>query len=203
MKQFFLFSTLLLFAFTAKGQTVINLTLPAQPAELTVDAGDDVTIYKENQANLTAEVTGGSPSYRYLWSPGDGLSDTFIAGPVAQPSDTTTYTVQITDQRLCTAFDTVVVNVKHTTSTAYVQNDKLQVYPNPVSDFFMVSLDAPDKYTTISLLSIDGKEIWKKTLESSALKSTRFDIDKNNSVCLIKVVSGDLVLTKTLVVSQK
>jgi hypothetical protein len=67
----------------------------------------------------------------------------------------------------------------------------------------MVSLDAPEEYTTISLLTIDGKEVWKKTIDSSALKSTQFDIGKENTMYLLKVSSGDLVFTETLVVSQK
>lgn len=203
MKQFFLFSTLLAFAVCAKAQTVINLTLPAQPAELTVNAGDDVSIYKENQATLAAEAAGGTPTYRYLWSPENGLSSTTIAGPVAQPTDTTTYFVQATDQRLCTAVDSVVVNIKHTTEMTRTQNDKLQVYPNPVSDFFMIALDTPAETTSVSLMTVDGKEIWNKTIESSALNTTRFSVDTKNTICLLKVVSGELVITQTLVVSQK
>ncbi len=50
-------------------------------------------------------------SYNYLWSPATGLSDTTIANPIANPPDTTHYTL-VMDNGVCidTAYQTVFVD---------------------------------------------------------------------------------------------
>ncbi|MEP7219929.1 MAG: hypothetical protein ABI876_13485, partial [Bacteroidota bacterium] len=57
------------------------------------------------------DATGGTPPYRYSWSPAAGLSDATISHPSAKPTTTTTYTVTVTDDHGCTATDDVIVNV--------------------------------------------------------------------------------------------
>ncbi|MDQ3393546.1 MAG: gliding motility-associated C-terminal domain-containing protein [Bacteroidota bacterium] len=47
----------------------------------------------------------------YNWTPTEGLSDPHASNPIANPSDTTTYHVFITDSNNCTFEDSVVVNV--------------------------------------------------------------------------------------------
>jgi len=58
--------------------------------------------------NVVLTVTTGS-SYR--WSPSTGLSNPNIGTPIANPSQTTTYLVIVTDEFGCTSTDEVVVNV--------------------------------------------------------------------------------------------
>jgi gliding motility-associated-like protein len=52
------------------------------------------------------------PGYTYQWSPEDGLNDPTVNDPIATPSETTVYTVLITDEGGCQTFrsDTVFVN---------------------------------------------------------------------------------------------
>ncbi|MDB5035255.1 MAG: 5-nucleotidase [Chlorobi bacterium] len=57
------------------------------------------------------DATGGTPPYRYSWSPAAGLSDATISHPSAKPDRTTTYTMTVTDAHGCTSTDDVVVNV--------------------------------------------------------------------------------------------
>ncbi len=81
--------------------TVFVLDLPA------ANAGDDVSICLGDTVQLNA--TGGAT---YLWTPPTGLSDPGIADPLAYPSATTTYALNVTDTSSCSAGDsiTVVVN---------------------------------------------------------------------------------------------
>jgi hypothetical protein len=58
-------------------------------------------------ANPTA--SGGTGPYTYLWSPSAGLSGTTVANPIASPTTTTTYTVQVTDSLSATSSDSVLV----------------------------------------------------------------------------------------------
>lgn len=70
------------------------------------NAGPDVTIADGASTQLNA--TGGTT---YEWSPTSGLSGNTIADPVAQPSETTVYTVT-TQINGCTYSDSVTVWVK-------------------------------------------------------------------------------------------
>ena len=55
--------------------------------------------------------TGNVNGQNYSWKPAKGLSDPFIANPVATPDSTTTYTVSITGSGCGTITDNVMVQV--------------------------------------------------------------------------------------------
>lgn len=69
------------------------------------DAGPDVRIAAGASTQLQA--TGGTT---YLWSPTSGLSGNTVSDPVAQPNETTVYTVS-TEINGCTFEDAVTVEV--------------------------------------------------------------------------------------------
>ena len=84
-------------------------TLKYKQCQLTVNAGDDKTIYigyGEQNAVLTAMPDGGTPPYSYLWSTNDTTQSITVS-----PTVTTHYSVTVTDSVNCTAEDTVTVNV--------------------------------------------------------------------------------------------
>ncbi|MBP8823282.1 MAG: gliding motility-associated C-terminal domain-containing protein [Flavobacteriales bacterium] len=65
-----------------------------EPPVLTATIAADTTICPGGYAVLLAQGAGGSPAYTYTWSP---------EGPLASPSETTVYTVVVTDTHGCTA----------------------------------------------------------------------------------------------------
>ena len=71
-----------------------------------INAGADQTICQGGTAFLNA--SGG---VSYAWSPSTGLSNPTIANPVANPNQTTTYTVTSTNAQGCTGTDQVTVFV--------------------------------------------------------------------------------------------
>ncbi|MEM6318518.1 MAG: gliding motility-associated C-terminal domain-containing protein [Bacteroidota bacterium] len=73
----------------------------------TVNAGNDQTICAGNSVRLTA-----SGATRYNWSPTTGLSNANLSNPIANPTQTTTYTVTGTDANGCTDTDQVTVFVQ-------------------------------------------------------------------------------------------
>ena len=79
---------------------LLNTTPP------TANAGADATICTGNSTNLNA--TG---NYTFQWSPSTGLSASTISNPTANPTITTTYTLQATAPNGCTATDNLVVTV--------------------------------------------------------------------------------------------
>lgn len=71
-----------------------------------IDAGPDTAICKNSPLQLNA--TGAST---YLWTPTRGLSDPFIANPIATLDTTTTYVITGTDTNGCISTDTLLIEV--------------------------------------------------------------------------------------------
>ncbi|MBU0637630.1 MAG: matrixin family metalloprotease [Planctomycetes bacterium] len=64
---------------------------------LRVDAGADQVVVQGELTQLSAVVSYGTPPYEYRWSPPQPLSDATVANPLANPSVTTAFTVEVTD----------------------------------------------------------------------------------------------------------
>lgn len=80
---------------------------------VTANAGTDSSITQGGVGKVlgTTSVSG----YSYLWSPSTGLSNPFISNPVATPNQTTTYILSVSGG-LCSAKDTVIINVVYSIS---------------------------------------------------------------------------------------
>ncbi len=76
------------------------------------DAGLDVTILLGNSTQLLGLPSGTNLSY--FWSPFTGLSCSACQYPTANPENTTTYYLTVTDSLGCTAVDMVIVTVDKT-----------------------------------------------------------------------------------------
>lgn len=72
----------------------------------TANAGADKT-YCEGVDGLLLNGTGGKT---YSWTPVEGLNDATKANPVAQITETTTYTLTVTDTNGCSATDDITLN---------------------------------------------------------------------------------------------
>jgi len=72
-----------------------------------VSAGADALICKGRNTQLNASGTGS-----FSWLPAGSLNNPFIPNPVATPSETTAYTVTLTDQWGCRNSDQVIVEVR-------------------------------------------------------------------------------------------
>ena len=69
-------------------------------------AGEDVSVSKGEKIRLNA--SGGSI---YSWYPSGSLSNAFVSNPLASPSETTDYIVQVEDLNSCVNYDTLTVTV--------------------------------------------------------------------------------------------
>lgn len=91
---------------TMNGTVSISVNNP-----ISIEAGDDATIFEGSSTQLNAVVNGGTGQYTYSWTPVDGLDNPAIANPVASPEITTTYTVVVTDVFGCQATDFLTITV--------------------------------------------------------------------------------------------
>lgn len=77
-------------------------------AAINLQVTNDTTLCIGNQLTLSAN---GNNIQTYSWSPPATLSNTSIKNPVASPTDTTVYIVDVTDMHGCSQTDSVKVNV--------------------------------------------------------------------------------------------
>lgn len=73
-----------------------------------VDLGSDREIYRGSTTILTS---GLNTDYVHRWSPPAGLSDPTTVAPVAEPNQTTRYTLWVEDDYGCTTTDSIEIRV--------------------------------------------------------------------------------------------
>ncbi|MBA3900621.1 MAG: gliding motility-associated C-terminal domain-containing protein, partial [Bacteroidetes bacterium] len=123
-----------------KGSDSIFIMVNPAPTLL---AMKDTTIYSGASFGLYAAGTGS-----YNWSPPSGLSCTSCENPVANPIETTTYYVELTDANACSNKDSVRVVLEIPLVKVFVPNtfspngdgynDQLMVFGNIESMNFLV-----------------------------------------------------------------
>lgn len=77
--------------------------------EIEAYAGEDTRLPPGEMLQLQANPEMGR--YTYSWSPADGLDDPLIANPVANPAQTTTYKLTVTNENGCSATDEITIEV--------------------------------------------------------------------------------------------
>jgi gliding motility-associated-like protein len=89
-----------------------------------VKLGNDITIFRGDTVKLRAIGSTGS-KYFYEWTPATGLNSPNILQPLANPTDSTTYTVKVssvTSSCSATAKITVMVRERLKIPTAFTPN---------------------------------------------------------------------------------
>ncbi|TND07955.1 MAG: PKD domain-containing protein [Bacteroidetes bacterium] len=116
------------------------------------DAGANDTICMNG--NITLNASGG---VTYSWSPAGSLSCTSCQSPVATPTVSTTYTVDVTDANGCTSSDTVAISVFICTGAAQMASaeTRISIYPNPAGETVTVS-SAGIKGSNLFIIAQEG-----------------------------------------------
>ncbi len=122
----------------------------------TAYAGTDTTIIAGSSVQLLG--LGGTI---YLWEPPEGLSCTDCQGPVASPTETTTYYLTVTDKNGCSATDDITIYIDYSYSIFVPnifspngdnQNDILYVKGNGIKSihFFIYDRWGEKVFETVS-----------------------------------------------------
>ncbi|MDT0677497.1 DUF5689 domain-containing protein [Autumnicola musiva] len=103
-------------------------------AEFTVEEYDVIIVempenqtyylgYDDEPVKLDPEkITGGSGNYNYLWSTGETTRTIEVS-----PAETTTYTLEVTDENGCSTQGSVIVDVENISCGNKLRQDKVQI----------------------------------------------------------------------------
>jgi len=84
--------------------SIISIAIDQPPELVTSLSGNDLLCYGGSDGNTNLEVTGGTPDYSYIWSPGGETTQDLNGVPAGQ------YEVTVTDANQCTAVNTIILN---------------------------------------------------------------------------------------------
>lgn len=121
-------------------------------AEIIVEHGTEYYVYPTSEpdiictgasAQLMAFVNNGSPPYSYVWYPPQGLSDPYIANPIASLTESKRYCVTVTDSLMRTDTDSIEVVVKFP-----------PVSPGPISGEQQVCYNSLSRYSVSPIQEI-------------------------------------------------
>ena len=88
-----------------------TVLIVAEPLVCQVEASPDTTICLGESVLLSVITQNTLGEVTYLWTPGSGLDDPTSATPTASPTETTMYTLTITDENGCDAQAQVEVGI--------------------------------------------------------------------------------------------
>ena len=148
---------------------------------------ENVLVNGESSGSINLTVSGGIPSYTYLWSSGQTTEDIFnlLVG---------NYTVIIKDSKNATTItSTTITQPGVITSYDLLNSEKgwnIMVYPNPIIDNYYVAISNEGSYK-LELMDISGKIIFNTTTEVNSAKGRTIQLSKGN------LVTGQYILRIT------
>jgi|GEM_PF-3696291 len=174
-----------------------------QPPLLNASAGSDLTITGSGLVlGDTPAAFGGLTPYTYQWLPETDLSDASTPNPVYSGDQPQSYSLVVTDNRGCTARDTINIVI---TGFPDIQNDDLLlVYPNPGAGMIRLKMKDGAKQSSaiLSLHNSTGQLVFKKNwnnvqedyfIDVSTLSSGNY---------IISIGEGNGLITRKLMIHK-
>jgi hypothetical protein len=125
-------------------------------------------------------ATGGGGGYTYVWTPISGLDDPSEPNPVASPSNTSNYTLTVTDGRRCRDSDEVRVTVIEPVLCGISGPDSV-CDDQPVATFYYVGEDLVTSSASFNFTwKVDGTalgSIEELTVDWGGFEFGRHDLD--------------------------
>lgn len=173
------------------GCTTVNSVQVTEPSALSISSNSTPTSCQAcTDGSATTNVTGGTPSYDYFWSPSGQTTQT------ATNLGAGSYTVTATDAQGCTIMDTVVVMAP----TGIVSNGNgiyMNVYPNPILNVANIEVGSvPGQVMWISLFDVTGKLLESKQYNAPSGTTVQMNFENYPSgAYLMEVRAGDAKTT--------
>lgn len=166
----------------------------ADTIEVTQVLPDQVELGPAIQQGLAPIVLDAGPQYTsYLWNTGATTSSigVTIAGE---------YRVVVIDTNSCVSRDTVKVRI-WPVGIDEISENGLSVYPNPTTDFLVISSSDVNATLEIMLFDMQGRKVMDTTKLLSAGEETRIDLGKlSPGNYLLKLSSADFTEDRLITV---
>lgn len=195
-------------ALPGHSQTTFNFT-HNQPGLLTASAGGDLTMCVGETLPIGGNPTagGGTSPFTYNWTPTTDLSSGTAANPDVTPSgiSNTDYMVMVTDDRGCTASDTMNVVADTCAGVTDIAGlGTFNLFPNPSNGNFAVELSLIKNVNNIryTVVTAEGKVIFDRAVAAPG-RTTREEIRLTNVAkgnYFLKVELDGVSATKTLII---
>lgn len=201
----FIFSLFLIaaFNFPANAQRKISVNISSgQPPFLAADAGANVASSGSAQLGGEPTASGGVPPYQYQWLPESGLDQANVSNPVWSGTAAATYSVSVTDERGCSAIDTVSVLV---TGFSVPGDNDIDVYPNPATGMIRLSGNNLSVLAgaTIHLINSSGQVV-RSSQWNYGYQDQLFNVSGiAHGNYLITIESKHQLITKRLIIGNK
>lgn len=177
--------------------TTINFSAN-QPAQLMAYAGPSPIICPGDSTMIggNPSATGGTAPFSYQWNPTTDLSSATISEPMAAPTTTTTYVLDIVDARNCTDTSSVLVTVDTCVAITHLPSvGKVSIFPNPNGGRFQIIAELEQHATacTIQVFGINGQQVYLKQLDQPG-KSIAHEInlsDQSSGIYQVEVKVDD------------
>jgi gliding motility-associated-like protein len=151
---------------------VNNCTLPininlTQPLAITVSGLTTYAIYCGEEVQMGIDVLGGSTPYSYDWNFEHSLDCATCEDPLAKPTESTTFTVKVTDNNGCFEFYSVTIAVD---CNVYVPNT---FTPNmdEINPIFYAYVGAYQSFS-MRIYNRWGQEVFESTDKASGWDGT-------------------------------
>lgn len=175
----------------ANGCSTTNSVTVTEPTVLVVSTSSNPASCQAcTDGSATALVSGGTPSYTYLWTPGGQTTAT------ASNLGSGTYTVTSTDAQGCTIMDTVVVTAP-TGIVAYGSGMELNVYPNPIQNVANIEVhNSENDMIIVSVFDVTGKMVDSKQFNAPNGTTVQMNFENYSAgAYLMEVRTGDAKVT--------
>ncbi|MBZ4035366.1 T9SS type A sorting domain-containing protein [Flavobacterium sp. 17A] len=204
-KKYFLLLLFLFVILSVESQTKLQFSINQAPV-LKVDAGSSKTILPGTSTVLggSPSASGGNGNYSYLWAPSEGLSQTNVANPVANPLKTTQYTLTVNDGKKCSTNVSVTITVSSNLGTEEMQDESgLVLYPNPSTGSFSIKSEKSlsSGPILIEIYNVLGSLVFSETiLDGNKLNKTITLPNKSSGVYYVKLTGNGLNISKPVII---
>jgi hypothetical protein len=147
------------------GQDIIIHVPVEQPRLMEVDAGEDITANDPGTVILGQDMTvvGGTPEYMYKWTdPEHSVHE----GRTLQGQTFGTYHLEVSDEKHCTAFDSVKV-INGTFILPRKETAFIAFFPNPSSGTIYFDGSGFGETITVEWINNTGETLFRKQILNS------------------------------------
>jgi len=185
-------------------QTVTNCESHAAKVEIEVNSlpvinlGEDITISYSQDTTITA----GYNDLNYYWNTGENTPEIVIKGSEIGLGNHEFNVVGI-DSNNCSNSDTIIITVIASTMVkSNTSNQFIQIYPNPVKNYFFINLNnLKDKLVLIKLYNETGEEVYREIADiKTSTQELRVDMAKQiYSIYYLVIITEDNYFTYKII----